>query len=60
VLKSLSGTFGALRLQAVARALEQVIREGRSEQAAALANELIGIFTETETAYQKHVNGVHA
>jgi CheY-like chemotaxis protein/HPt (histidine-containing phosphotransfer) domain-containing protein len=60
VLKSLSGTFGALRLQAVARALEQMIREGRSEQAAALANELIGIFTETETAYQKHVNGVHA
>jgi len=51
-IKSISGTFGALRLQSVAREMEQACREGKREQAESLGAVLLGLYDETYQVYR--------
>jgi len=51
-IKSIAGTFGALRLQSVAAAMEQACREGEHEKAQQLGAGLLALYDETYQVYR--------
>ena len=51
-LKSCAGTFGARRLQVLARDVESACREERHEDAVALARRIDNVLAETLAAYR--------
>jgi HPt (histidine-containing phosphotransfer) domain-containing protein len=56
-LKGSSATFGAVRLAAVCEALEQAGRDGNSQQAHALIEELEEAAIATQAALEQHLSG---
>ncbi len=54
-LKGLAGTFGALRLQGLALALERAAREGRAAEVPALHDALAQGLSDTLAAYRAHL-----